>query len=78
MISISLKSTVFELCESYPEMKNVLFELGFVDIVKPGMLQTVGRVMTLEKGSRLKKIEISSINNQLKKYGFELKEDEYE
>ncbi|OJV64327.1 MAG: hypothetical protein BGO41_11935 [Clostridiales bacterium 38-18] len=78
MISISLKSTVFELCESYPDMKNVLFELGFVDIVKPGMLQTVGRVMTLEKGSRLKNIALSTINDQLKQHGFELKEDEYE
>ncbi len=78
MISISLKSTVYELCESYPEMKNVLFELGFVDIIKPGMLQTVGRVMTLEKGSRLKNIGIAKINDQLKQYGFELKEDEHE
>lgn len=78
MISISLKSTVYELCESYPDMKNVLFELGFVDIVKPGMLQTVGRVMTLEKGSRLKNIALSTINDQLKQHGFELKEDEYE
>ena len=78
MIFISLKSSVYELCESYPDMKNVLFELGFVDIVKPGMLQTVGRVMTLEKGSRLKNIALSTINDQLKQHGFELKEEEYE
>ena len=78
MISISLKSTVYELCESYPDIKKVLFELGFVDIIKPGMLQTVGRVMTLEKGSRLKNIGLKKINDQLKQHGFELKEDEHE
>ena len=30
---------------------NILSDMGFTDITKPGMLNTVGRFMTLDKGA---------------------------
>lgn len=32
-------------------------KLGFEDIVKPGMLQTVGRIMTLKKGCEFRNFD---------------------
>lgn len=74
MIMISKDDSIFELITNYPEIKTILFELGFVDIVKPGMLQTVGRVMTLAKGSTMKKIPMNVIVEKLNEMGFDLKE----
>ncbi|MBT9155576.1 MAG: hypothetical protein DDT37_00543 [Firmicutes bacterium] len=49
-----------------------MVELGFRDITLPGMLQTVGRVMTLEKGSKVKEVPMSLIKEVLRERGFEL------
>ncbi|NLK73074.1 MAG: DUF1858 domain-containing protein [Clostridiales bacterium] len=74
MVTISSRDSIFELVTKYPELKDALFELGFVDIVKPGMLQTAGRFMNLEKGSKLKGIPLTTIKEKLYEKGFELKE----
>ena len=75
MIEISKNDTVYDLVSQYPEIKDVLFELGFVDIVKPGMLQTAGRIMTLSKGAAMKKISLNVVAEKLNALGFELKEE---
>ena len=74
MVKISNNDSVYDLVTNYPEIKDILFELGFVDIVKPGMLQTAGRIMTLSKGAAMKKISLSEIAVKLKASGFELLE----
>lgn len=48
--SIDLKKTVYEICTEYPEVKDILAGLGFRDITKPGMLNTVGKLMTIPGG----------------------------
>lgn len=72
---ISTSDTIFDLVTLHPELKEVLFELGFIDIIKPGMLNTAGRLMTLSKGSKLKKISLAVLSIKLEAYGFKLKED---
>lgn len=72
MIEISRQTTIFELTNQYPNIKEILFELGFSDIIKPGMMQTAGRVMTLEKGSKMKKIPIEVIEQKFSEYGYSL------
>lgn len=67
--------TIYDLLILYPELKKALYELGFTDIVKPGMVKTAGRIMTLSKGSKLKKISMNDIALKLETYGFVLKED---
>lgn len=69
---INTKTSLFELTTIYPEITDIMIELGFKDILKPGMLQSVGRVMNLDKGCKLKKIEIESIQEIFAKYGFNL------
>jgi threonyl-tRNA synthetase len=67
---IDLQKTVYEITRDYPELIEILKELGFYDIVKPGMLQTAGRFMTLPKGAAMKKIELEHIRQVLEEKGF--------
>lgn len=75
MKTISLDQSIYQITTLYPELKNILHDLGFKDIVKPGMLQTVGRMMTLRKGSMMRQIDIEIIKNQLTTHGFKIMED---
>lgn len=75
---VNLKHTVYELCQEYPEMEDILNGLGFHDIVKPGMLQTAGRFMTIPKGASMKKISIDIIKTKLTEQGFQIDEEDSE
>ncbi len=70
--SISLDETIYELCTKYPEIKEILRELGFVDITNPIMMNTAGRVMTIPKGTQMKNIDIEKVKEKLKENGFEI------
>lgn len=74
MKKISLDDTIFKIVTAYPEIKDILFKLGFEDIVKPMMLKTAGKIMTLRKGSSFKKIELKAIVEEFKSHGFEIEE----
>lgn len=54
----------------YPEISDILYQLGFHDIVKPGMINTVGRVMTRHKGATMKKIDFEVIEQALLDKGY--------
>ncbi len=69
---IDLSKSVYGLCIQYPELPQILTELGFKDIMKPGMLASVGRFMTLPKGAVAKKIDLIIIIDYLEEHGFEI------
>lgn len=69
---IDLNKSVYELCSENPELPELLAELGFKDITKPGMLPTVGRFMTISKGAMMKKIDLNVIRDILKTHGYEV------
>ncbi|NLK74811.1 MAG: DUF1858 domain-containing protein [Clostridiales bacterium] len=71
---VDLSKTVYELCSTNPEIIDILIELGFKDIAKPGMLQTAGRIMTLSKGAAMKKIDLNTIKETFKNHGYEIAE----
>ena len=75
MNNIDINQTIQSLVSQYPDLKDILFDLGFKDIVKPGMLQTVGRFMTLVKGAEIKGISIDLIKQTLNQHGYEIKEE---
>ncbi len=70
---IDLNKTVFELCSDDPAVKDILADLGFTDITKPGMLQTAGRFMTIPKGAKLKKIDMETIKKKFTDLGYAVK-----
>jgi N-dimethylarginine dimethylaminohydrolase len=73
--TIDLRQTVQKLCGEYPELKDIMKEMGFADITKPGMLATAGRFMTIPKGAAMRNIGMDTIRQTLKEYGFEVLEE---
>ena len=69
---IDLSRSVHALCSEYPELLEVMRDIGFKDIVMPGMLSTAGRIMTIPKGAAIKKIDLSVIIKRLKSEGFDV------
>lgn len=68
--TLRLDEPVFELVSRHPEAVDIMVELGFRDITKPGMLQTAGRFMTLSKGMKLKRIELETVRLAFERCGF--------
>ncbi len=69
---INLNKTIYDIAGEYPEIVEILAELGFSDIEKPGMLQTAGRFMTLPKGAALKKISLEHMKEILEEKGYHI------
>ncbi len=74
MKKIHLDTSIYDLTKEYPEIKEIMIELGFKTIAKAALLESVGKIMTLRKGSLMKKIEISFIISVFAKHGFLLED----
>lgn len=70
--TIDLNQTIYQIHEQYPEIRDIMSELGFQDITKPGMLQTAGRFMTIPKGAAMKKMDLDVIRKALEDKGFKV------
>lgn len=70
---IDMKKSVFEICTEYPEVKDVMKELGFEMITNPAMLSTTGRFMTIPKGAKMKGIGMDKIEEVFISNGFKIK-----
>lgn len=69
---LDLGQSVYALCTANPELVEILQQIGFVDIVKAGMLQTAGRLMTIPKGAAIKHIAMEDIRRVLEANGYQL------
>lgn len=69
---LDLNKTVFELTQEYPELVDIMAKLGFTEITKKTMLHSVGKIMTIPKGAKLKKISMMDVITTLMSHGFEL------
>lgn len=75
-MKISLNDTIYQLVKKDDKIINILSDIGFSDITKPGMVNTVGRFMSLNKGAKMKNINIDYIKEVLMQRGYEVLEDE--
>lgn len=71
---IDINKSIYELCNEYPEIQDIMSEIGFKDITKPGMISTAGRFMTLSKGALAKGIDLEKIKQEFILRGYEIKE----
>ncbi|WP_026505930.1 DUF438 domain-containing protein [Butyrivibrio sp. NC3005] len=69
---INLKKSVYELCSEYPELIQIMEDLGFNDVTNKAKLNTIGRVMTIPKGAIVKGIDMIDVVLALKNNGFVL------
>lgn len=51
-------------------------EIGFENITNPGMINTVGKFMTISKGASIKKIPMGKVIEAFNKHGYVIKEKE--
>ena len=58
---VDLNKSIFDISKENPEIIEIMKEIGFTDIAKTGMINTVGKVMTIAKGSRIKNIDLDYI-----------------
>lgn len=73
---IDLNKSVYELVTSHPEVGDVLYNIGLEDIKKPGILNTMGRFMTIPKGAAMKHVPLDDIITELTKLGFEVHQND--
>lgn len=69
---LDLRKSVFELTCEYPEVAEIMAELGFSEVRKKSVLHSLGKVMTIPKGAKLKHIPMSAIISAFLTKGFEL------
>ena len=69
---LDLSRSVYELVKEYPDLQEILAELGFSEIKKPAMLNSVAKVMTIPKGARMKGIPMEKVVMTLMQKGFTL------
>ena len=68
---LDLNKTVFELTQEYPELVDIMVGLGFTEIAKKPILHSVGKMMTIPKGAKMKKIPMIDVMTTLMRHGFE-------
>ena len=68
--SIDFSRSVYELVAEYPELADIMDELGFSEVKKPAVLHSVGKLMTIPKGAKMKGIEMLDVVAALIKAGF--------
>ena len=69
---LDLNKTVYELTQEYPELIEIMAGLGFTEITKKPMLYSVGKIMTIPKGAKMKNISMMDVVITLMGKGFEL------
>ena len=72
MIYIDIQQTVYDIIKTYPEFKLVLIEAGFTKLTDPRMLNTMGKIMTLEKGMMIRGVNITDLESASNRFQFTL------
>ena len=67
---IDINKNVYELCKEYPEIKNILSDLGFEAIKNPIMFNTVAKITTIDKASKMKNLNMKEIIKKFEERGF--------
>ena len=69
---LDLSKSVYDLVKEYPEVINIMKGLGFSEITNKVMLNSVGKIMTIPKGAKMKGISMIDIVSAFMKAGFTL------
>jgi len=73
MKELDLEKNVYELTEAYPELIDMLKELGFLGVANPIARNTLGRVTTIPQGCQKQGQNLAEVIKKLEDEGFEVK-----
>ncbi|MEM3678158.1 MAG: DUF1858 domain-containing protein [Candidatus Bathyarchaeia archaeon] len=69
---INLNKSVYDLTQEYPELIEILKDLGFLGIGNPIVRRTIGRVTTIPEGCRKQGKDLEEVISKLKEKGFQV------
>ena len=72
---LDLSKSVYDLVQEYPEVIDIMKGLGFTEITNKVMLHSVGKIMTIPKGAKMKGISMMDIVGAFMKAGITLEGD---
>ena len=72
---LDLSKSVYDLVTEYPEVTEIMKSLGFSEITNKVMLNSVGKIMTIPKGAKMKGVSMVDIVGAFMKAGFTLTGD---
>ena len=72
--TISLTDSIYNIVNQHDDVVIIMQKLGFEGMTKKSTINTVGRIMTLQKGASLKNIDIQIIIDEFEKNNFIVKE----
>lgn len=67
---VDLNRPVKQVLDSYPELLDILVDLGFKPLANPAMRQSVGKVVTLKQGCKLINLPLEQLVNELQWNGY--------
>ncbi|MDA8242591.1 MAG: DUF1858 domain-containing protein [Elusimicrobia bacterium] len=70
---MDLDRTLYDLTSDYPELIDILFELGFMGVKNPVMRESHGRQMTVRAGCGHLGIDLGEVKASLEAKGFKVK-----
>lgn len=73
MKEIDLAESIYEITEAYPELINILKELGFAGLANPVVRNTIGRVTTIPQGCLKQGKNLDEVVRRLQENGFSVK-----
>ncbi|KRN00879.1 metal-sulfur cluster biosynthetic protein [Lactobacillus taiwanensis DSM 21401] len=69
---IDFSVPIKKLAEEYPDFIQIMYDCGFTRIKIPGLLSTVGRVMTIPLGAQAMKIDLDKIRQAFEDKGYKV------
>ena len=72
--NVDLDKTLYDLTTEYPELIDILFDIGFMGVKSPVMRESHGRQMTIRTGCGHLGIELGEAAAALRAKGFTVKE----
>jgi hypothetical protein len=73
MKQVDMSRSVYQLTEQYPELIDILKELGFLGVRNPISRKTLGRMTTVPQGCDKMGKDLSQVTQALRERGSEVK-----
>ncbi len=64
--------TIYQALQKFPEIEDVLYEIGFEGVKNPIMKNTHAKIMTLKKGIEFLKVDKAKMKEKLNSIGFDI------
>lgn len=69
---IDFSVPIKKLAEEYPDFIQIMYDCGFTRIKIPGLLSTVGRVMTIPLGAQAMRIDLDKVKQAFEDKGYKV------